>query len=103
MDYQNNVIEGDREFAKQFENYVNGSMQSADATGREMAKAHRYLQQEMFKVCFAYIRQLARDYQAGNYDDRNDWATRLSAMAYGHLIEMGEVYDPEYRKVTITF
>lgn len=67
-----------------------------------MAKAHRYLQQEMFKVCFAYIRQLAKDYHAGRYDDRNDWAVRLSAMAYDHLIGEGEIYDPEYKKVTIT-
>lgn len=101
--YQDYVSEKDTAFAREFERFVNGRMYSAEATGREMAKSHRYLQQEMFKVCLAFVGQLAKNYQQGYYDERNDWAVRLSATAYDHLIEEGEIYDPEYRKVTITF
>lgn len=72
--YQDYVSEKDTAFAREFEKFVNGRMYSAEATGREMANAHRYLQQEMFKVCLASVGQLAKNYQHGYYDERNEWA-----------------------------
>lgn len=38
------ISEPDKAFAKDFENFVNGRMASADRTGRELTKAHCYLQ-----------------------------------------------------------
>ncbi len=42
------ISERDKAFAQEFANFVNGSMCSPDQTGRELTKAHRYLQQQMF-------------------------------------------------------
>lgn len=39
------ISERDKAFAQEFANFVNGSMCSPDQTGRELTKAHRYLQQ----------------------------------------------------------
>ena len=101
MDYQNftetGISKQDVEFAKEFERFVNGRMRSADDTGRELTRAHRYLQQQMFKVFIGFMRQLAYNYRNGRYDDRNEWASRLSAEAYGSLVEKGLVYDPDYK------
>ena len=53
MDYKNfsgeAISEQDKAFAQEFANFVNGRMCSADKTGKELTKAHRYLQQQMFK------------------------------------------------------
>ena len=77
MEYQNfsgeAISKQDMEFAKEFENFVNGRMRSVEDTGKELATAHRYLQQQMFKVFIGFMRQLAHNYQKGYYDDRNEW------------------------------
>ena len=39
------ISKHDKAFAQEFANFVNGSMFSPDQTGRELTKAHRYLQQ----------------------------------------------------------
>ena len=97
MDYQElsgaTTSERDKAFALEFTNFVNGGMSSADQTGREMTRAHRYLQQQMFKV---FMRQLAYNYQKGRYDQRNEWASKLASEAYGHLVESELIYDPEF-------
>lgn len=100
MDYkefmEETISERDKAFAQEFENFVNGRMCSANRTGRELTQAHRYLQQEMFKVFIGFMRQLAINYKAGRYDDRNEWASRLSAEAYNHLTRQELIYDPEF-------
>lgn len=105
MDYQDfsgeAISKQDKEFAKEFENFVNGRMRSAETTGRELSRAHRYLQQQMFKVFISFMRQLAHNYQKGYYDDRNEWASRLAAEAYGTLVEKELVYDPDYKEKEI--
>ena len=53
------ISERDKAFAQEFANFVNGSMCSPDQTGRELTKAHRYLQQQMFKVCLLYTSDAA--------------------------------------------
>ena len=62
------ISERDKAFAQEFANFVNGSMCSPDQTGRELTKAHRYLQQQMFKVFLGFMKQLAHNYQQGRYD-----------------------------------
>lgn len=105
MDYQDfsgeAISKQDMEFAKEFENFVNGRMRSADDTGRELSRAHRYLQQQMSKVFIGFIRQLAHNYRKGYYDDRNEWASRVAAEAYGTLVEKELVYDPDYKETEI--
>ena len=100
MDYQElsgaMTSERDKEFAKQFANFTNGVMVSANQTGREMTRAHRYLQQQMFKVFLGFMRQLAYNYQKGCYDERNKWASQLAAAAYDRLTEDNLIYAPEY-------
>ena len=102
MDYQNfsgeAISKQDKEFAKEFEYFVNGRMRSAEITGRELSRAHRYLQQQMFKVFIGFMRQLAHNYRKGYYDDRNEWASRVAAEAYGTLVEKELVYDPDYKR-----
>ena len=69
MDYQEfsgaTVSEQDKAFAQEFANFVNGRMCSADQTGKELTRAHRYLQQQMFKVFIGFMRQLAYNYKQG--------------------------------------
>lgn len=106
MDYQSfqgmDISEKDKAFAQEFENFVNGRMQSANLTGKELANAHRYLQQEMFKVFVGFMRQLANNYHNGWYDDRNEWAARVAAEAYDHLTERELIYDPDYSKTIVS-
>lgn len=102
MDYQElsgvSISEQDKAFAQEFANFVNGRMCSAENTGRELTRAHRYLQQQMFKVFVGFMRQLAYNYQKGTYDDRNEWSSRLASKAYTHLIESDLIYDPNFNK-----
>ena len=83
MDYKEysgeTISEQDKAFAQEFSNFVNGRMCSADQTGKELTKAHRYLQQQMFKVCIGFMHQLALNYQKECYDERNKWASQLAA------------------------
>lgn len=53
----------DADFVKSFVNFVNGKMSSKNNTGKELAKAHRYLQQEMFEVFFCFMKELAYNYK----------------------------------------
>ena len=91
MDYQEFsgevISEQDKAFAQEC---------SADKTGKELTRAHRYLQQQMFRVFIGFMRQLAFNYQKGSYDQRNEWASRLAATAYDRLTEENLIYDPEY-------
>lgn len=62
MDYQGfpgeAISEQDKAFAQEFTDFVNGRMCSADKTGKELTRAHRYLQQQMFRVFIGFMRQL---------------------------------------------
>ena len=102
MDYQEftgvTISEQDKAFAQEFANFGNGRMCSAENTGRELTRAHRYLQQQMFKVFIGFMRQLAYNYQEGTYDERNEWASRLASEAYTRLIESDLIYDPNFNK-----
>ena len=61
-------------FARFFSNFVNGKCWDKKKVASLMARDHRYLQQEMFKVCLEYIKVLAKNYENEIYDDRNEWA-----------------------------
>lgn len=93
------ISKNDKEFVVAFDNFVNGRLQSAANTGKALATIHRYLQSQAFKVCMAYIRQLAINYHKGYYDERNEMAAKRAAMMYDTLIYSNEIYDPEYKEL----
>lgn len=81
-------------FARSFSEYVNGGKECEKMLDREigknvivdgykalaqkLGKDHRYLQQEMFKVCIEYIKVLAEHANNHRFDPRNEWACKLS-------------------------
>ena len=63
------ISERDKAFAQEFANFVNGSMCSPDQIGRELTRAHRYLQQQMFKVFLGFMNfQPLNDRTMDEYD-----------------------------------
>lgn len=75
----------DELFARQFGNFVNGKMASPAKVAEKMAKEHRYLQMEMYRVCVSYFKVLAENYKKGWYDPRNEWAVKASHIIMGYL------------------
>lgn len=65
-------------FVRFFSNFVNGRMCSTHKVAEGMARDHRYLQKQMFKVCLEYIKILAENADKGFYDARNEWACNAS-------------------------
>ena len=65
-------------FARHFGNFVNGQMTNPKDVAKKMATEHRYLQQEMFKVCIEYIKVLAENYRNERFDPRNEHACKIS-------------------------
>lgn len=72
------ISESDKRFANEVSDFVNGKMDSAINTGRELAKDHRYLVNIKFKMAMAFIEQLDHDFKDGNYDARNEYACHLA-------------------------
>lgn len=66
-------------FVRFFSEFVNGKCHGKKDVAELMAREHRYLQQEMFKVCLEYIKKLSENYQQGHYDPRNEWACQTSS------------------------
>ena len=97
------ISNNDKEFVVAFDNFVNGKMQSATNTGKALATIHRYLQSQAFKVCVAYIRQLAVNYRTGYYDERNETTARRAAMMYDTLMNGDEIYDPILPQILIIY
>ena len=82
----------DNVFARQFSNYVNGKCVRKKECARLMAEEHRYLQNEMFKVCMEYIKALAENAENGYYDPRNKYAVKTSKMIVEHLKQQDYPY-----------
>lgn len=89
---QKNGETKDELFARQFGDFVNGTMCSAKDVAKKMATEHRYLQNEMFKVCLAYIKVLAENAKNGWYDPRNEYACKTSKAIIDSLDEKGVWY-----------
>lgn len=71
-------------FVRLFANFVNGKLESKRKVAERMATEHRYLQNEMFKVCLEYIKVLAENNEKGYYDGRNEWSCKTS----GKIVEL---------------
>ena len=82
----------DELFGRQFGDFVNGKMRSPKEVAKKMATEHRYLQNEMFKVCLEYIKVLAENCEKGYYDPRNKYAAETSKEIIDHLKEIDYPY-----------
>lgn len=79
-------------FARFFSNYVNRCPNDFKRAAKAMAREHRYLQSEMFKVCIEYVRILAQNYANGCYDGRNAWACDSSKKILDYFNEIDHPY-----------
>lgn len=66
-------------FARFFGSFVNGKLTDSKHVAEVMCREHRWLQNEMFKVCLAYIKKLAENYEKGWFDGRNEYAAKTSS------------------------
>lgn len=55
---------------------VNGAICSKRKVAERMARSHRYLQGELFKLFIEYANILAKNYESGKYDARNESACK---------------------------
>ena len=72
-------------FAHFFSNYVNRCPNNFKKAASVMGREHRYLQNEMFKVCMAYIKVLKEAYEEKRYDGRNEYAVKTANMILSFL------------------
>ena len=79
-------------FARFFGNFVNGKLHSKEHVAEMMCREHRYLQNEMFKVCLEYIKLLAENYEKGFYDGRNQYAAQTSKKIIDNFKEINYPY-----------
>lgn len=77
--------DNDDVFARFFGNFVNGKCHDKKKVADKMCKEHRYLQNEMFKVCLEYIKKLAENYEKGWFDPRNKYAAETSKEIIDHF------------------
>ena len=79
-------------FARFFGNFVNGKLHSKKHVAEVMCREHRYLQNEMFKVCLEYIKLLAENCEKGCFDPRNQYAAQTSKKIIDYFKEIDYPY-----------
>lgn len=79
-------------FARFFGNYVNRCPNDFKRAAKGMGREHRYLQNEMFKLCLEYIKVLAEHYENGCYDGRNEYAAETSKKIIDYFKEIDYPY-----------
>ena len=79
-------------FARFFGNFVNGKLTSKKHVAEVMCREHRYLQNEMFKVCLEYIKLLAENCEKGWFDPRNQYAAQTSKKIIDYFKEIDYPY-----------
>ena len=79
-------------FARFFGNFVNGKLHSKKHVAEVMCREHRYLQNEMFKVCLEYIKLLAENCENGRFDPRNQYAAETSKKIIDYFKEIDYPY-----------
>lgn len=72
-------------FVRQFSNFINSSNCDKIKTAKLLSKDHRYLVQEMFLLALEYIKVLAKDYEDGIYDGRNEYSCKKSSEIVDYL------------------
>jgi hypothetical protein len=79
-------------FVRFFSSFVNGKLGNKEKVAKLMCCEHRYLQNEMFKVCLEFIKLLAENYEKGYYDGRNEYAAMTSKKIIDNLKEINHPY-----------
>lgn len=79
-------------FAHFFSNYVNRLPNDFKRAASTMSREHRYLQNEMFKVCLEYIKKLAENCENGWFDPRNKYAAETSKKIIDYFKEIDYPY-----------
>lgn len=79
-------------FARFFGNFVNGKLRSKKHVAEVMCREHRYLQNEMFKVCLEYMKLLAENCEKGLFDPRNQYAAQTSKKIIDYFKEIDYPY-----------
>ena len=80
-------------FVKATEDFVNVYGAEKLEAARGLAAMHRYLVNSFFGVVLRFLGILAKNYENGQYDGRNEMACRLSKMMIDALKEKGEYDD----------
>ena len=84
--------DNDDVFARFFGNFVNGKCHDKKKVADLMCREHRYLQNEMFKVCLEYIKKLAENCENGWFDPRNQYAAETSKKIIDYFKEIDYPY-----------
>ena len=79
-------------FARFFGNYVNKCPNDFKKATAAMCREHRWIQNEMFKVCLEYIKKLAENCENGIYDGRNEYAVKTSKKIIDYFKETNYPY-----------
>ena len=79
-------------FVRFFSSFVNGRLNSKKHVAEMMCREHRYLQNEMFKVCLEYIKLLAENCEKGWFDPRNQYAAQTSKKIIDYFKEIDYPY-----------
>jgi len=79
-------------FVRFFSSFVNGRLNSKKHVAEVMCREHRYLQNEMFKVCLEYIKLLAENCEKGWFDPRNQYAAETSKKIIDYFKEIDYPY-----------
>lgn len=95
--FENNLCKrsgetNDDVFVRFFSNFVNGRLNSKKHVAEMMCREHRYLQNEMFKVCLEYIKLLVENYENGCFDPRNQYAVQTSKKIIDYFKEIDYPY-----------
>lgn len=80
-------------FVGQVETFINSTSIDYKNVARKMTQMHRYLINEWFKVILRFIGILAQNYEKHMYDDRNEYACRVSKQIIDNLKENYEWVD----------
>lgn len=79
-------------FARLFSNFANGKLSSKKHVAEVMCNEHRWIQNEMFKVCLEYIKKLAENCEKGWFDPRNQYAAQTSKKIIDYFKEIDYPY-----------
>ena len=68
-----------KEIAKVIEDAINNTSCHPAEVALNLARMHRYLQNEFFKICCFYIIALATNRDESRFDARNEYACKKAA------------------------
>ena len=81
------------DFVKATENFINCFGIESLEVARSWAGMHRYLVNAMFNIVIRFIGILAKNYEDGNYDGRNEYSCYRSKIMIDALTKEGEWDD----------